>query len=154
DFSQATVVTLYLLPELNLRLKPTLLQMKPGTRIVSHSFDMGTWQPDTEINVGGSYGFFWIVPADVRGRWAIQLPGQSKAALALEQNYQKISGTLTVDGRAHPIEEARMVGTEMRFSCLCDGGKRAAFSLKVAGNSLAGQMRGPERSVAVEGKRL
>mgnify|MGYP001329648331 CR=1 FL=1 len=155
DFSRATVVTLYLLPELNLRLKPTLLAMKPGTRIVSHSFDMGTWEPDTEIKAGGSHGFYWIVPADVRGRWAVQLPGQSKSAvLDLGQNYQKLSGTLTVDGRAYPIEEARMAGAEMRFSCQCDGGQRASFSLRVASNGLSGQMRGPQRSAAVQGQRL
>lgn len=62
DFSDATVITLYLLPQLNLKLRPKLLQLKPGTRIVSHAFDMGDWKPEQTIEVGGVYVYFWTIP--------------------------------------------------------------------------------------------
>src|SRR5574341_150237 len=69
DFSQATVITLYLLPSLNIKLRPTLLKMKPGTRVVSHAFNMDDWQPDQTENVEGRTAYLWIVPAPVEGAW-------------------------------------------------------------------------------------
>ncbi|HSN40797.1 MAG TPA: class I SAM-dependent methyltransferase, partial [Burkholderiales bacterium] len=69
DFSKATVITMYLLPQLNLRLRPTLLKMKPGTRIVSHAFSMDDWQPDQTESVGSRTAYLWIVPARVEGTW-------------------------------------------------------------------------------------
>jgi hypothetical protein len=62
DLSEATVITLYLLPDLNLKLRPKLLQLKPGTRIVSHDFSMGDWKPDQELRVAGKTVYFWTVP--------------------------------------------------------------------------------------------
>ena len=73
DFSDATVVTLYLLPELNLRLRPTLLDMKPGTRIVSYSFTIAEWEADDHIDsFGDGSAYFWIVPANVGGGWTFR----------------------------------------------------------------------------------
>ena len=107
DFSNATVVTLYLLTSLNLKLKPTLLNMKPGTRVVSNSFMMGAWEPDQIINpeVGGrgvispatgGRGYYWIVPAKAQGEWSVSgLPGIHSATLSLQQKFQKTEGTLT-----------------------------------------------------------
>ncbi len=71
DFSRATVVTLYLLPDLNQQLRPQLLAMKPGTRVVSHAWDMGEWEPDATQRIGDSEAFLWIVPARVEGRWTL-----------------------------------------------------------------------------------
>src|SRR4029079_390074 len=72
DFSKATVVTLYLLPDLNYQLRPQLLSMTPGTRVVSHMWDMGEWEPDEAFVVEGSEAFLWIVPARVAGRWSLR----------------------------------------------------------------------------------
>jgi hypothetical protein len=96
DFSKATVITLFLLPELNVRLRPKILDMKPGTRVVSNSFTMDDWEPDQTQNATPQEGcqsyctaYLWIVPAKVEGKW--KLPG---GELALHQKYQKVSGTL------------------------------------------------------------
>ena len=115
DFSQATVITLFLLPDLNLRLRPTLLEMKPNTRIVSNTFDMGDWQPDDQISVSGgctSYckASFWIVPAKVAGTW--QLP---EGELSLQQNFQMLTGTLKSASGSTPITNGKMRGDHITF---------------------------------------
>lgn len=95
DFGDATVVTLYLLPELNLKLRPALLAMKPGTRVVSYSFAMGDWQPDDSIDsFGDGSAFFWVVPANVHGRWTFRpTAGGERFDVELEQAFQMLSGT-------------------------------------------------------------
>jgi hypothetical protein len=115
DFSNATVVTLFLLPHLNLKLRPTLLKMKPGTRVVSNSFDMGDWQPDERAEATGECKNYcramkWIVPAAVEGSWRF-----GDGELKLAQTYQMLSGTLTRGGNALPISEAKMNGAEITF---------------------------------------
>lgn len=117
DFSKATVVTMFLLPELNARLRPILLNMKPGTRIVSNSFDMGEWKPDqTQRATEGcrTYcdAFQWTVPARVEGIW--RLGGGQELVLA--QNYQMLEGTLREADKATQISSAQMDGTRIRFS--------------------------------------
>jgi hypothetical protein len=115
DFTNATVVTMFLLPALNERLKPQLLKMKPGTRLVSNTFDMGDWEADERIEVKGdcaSYcrAFLWIVPANVEGTW--RLP---QGQLTLAQKYQMLTGTLMVDGKPTPITEGRINGEAISF---------------------------------------
>ena len=132
DFSKATVVTLFLLPELNERLRPTLLNMKPGTRVVSNTFEMGDWEPDdrTEVSQGCTTycrALLWIVPAKVEGTW--RLPGGD---IKLTQTYQKLAGTLTLDGRSIPISDGRMKGDAITLTA---GGK--SFTGKVNGDSIA-----------------
>lgn len=117
DFSDATVVTLFLLPDLNLRLRPLLLDMKPGTRVISNSFDMDDWEPDDFVEAAlecKSYcrAYKWIVPAKAQGVW--QLGGG--AMLALEQAYQKLGGHLTIDGTRHAISDAALQGTRIAFT--------------------------------------
>jgi len=131
DFSQATVVTLFLLPDLNLRLRPTLLDMKPGTRVVSNTFTMGDWTPDQSIDAGGnctSYcrAYKWIIPAKVAGIW--KLP---EGELALDQTYQMLTGTIELAGKAVPIADARMDGDAIAFTA--DGRK---FTGSVAGDRM------------------
>lgn len=121
DFSKATVVTMFLLPELNVRLRPTLLEMPPGTRVVSNSFDMADWMPDQEIRAEGdckSYcrAMMWVIPAKVAGNWRL---GDSE--LELTQTYQMLSGTLSRGGQALPISDAKMNGAEITFTA---GGQR------------------------------
>lgn len=154
NFSEATVVTLYLLPSLNVKLKPTLLAMRPGTRVVSHSFDMGEWEPDSKISAGDVHGYYWVVPARVQGRWVLTLTGQGEAQLNLRQSYQKIDGDLVINGHRSKIEEGRMDGGEMRFNYQRADGKRATFTANIAGNRLSGQMRaGGERPINLHGQR-
>lgn len=116
DFSKATVVTLYLLPELNYQLRDSLLKMKPGTRVVSHAFDMADWQPDGVIE-GPSRGFFWVVPAPVSGEWVLaDFDLKNSAILSLNQKFQYVGGSLTVSGRTQPILNVQLKGDKLQFS--------------------------------------
>jgi hypothetical protein len=133
DFSQATVITMFLLSDLNLRLRPKILDMKPGTRIVSNTFDMGDWQADVRISAENectSYcnGYFWVVPAKVEGTW--KMP---QGELALEQKYQMISGTLKQGTNSTPISDGKMTGDQIAFKA---GGTQ--YTGKVAGNTITG----------------
>lgn len=117
NFSDATVVTLFLMPEINLRLRPVLLEMRPGTRIVSNSFDMGDWTPDAtaEVTEGCEHyceAMLWIVPAQVAGMWTID-GGRS---MELAQSYQKIGGIVRKGASHWIISDAGMDGARIRFS--------------------------------------
>ena len=114
---EASVVTLYLLPEVNLRLRPRLLtELRPGTRIVSHAFDMGDWRPDEHRVVDAANLYLWIVPAVVGGRWALIDARGEPMILELEQRFQEVTGTLAVGGRVVPISNAALRGTRLRFT--------------------------------------
>jgi SAM-dependent methyltransferase len=115
DFSQATVITLFLLPQLNVRLRPTLMAMKPGLRIVSNTFDMGDWEPEEKVRLDDCSShcnaLFWIVPANVQGLWK-----WSGGQLVIEQKYQMLTGTLK-DGSVYtPITNAKMTGDKIAFN--------------------------------------
>jgi len=115
DFSQATVVTMFLLPDINIKLRPKILGMKPGTRVVSNSFTMGEWSADETATVGDGCSswctaYLWIVPAKVEGAW--HLP---QGELALKQELQKVSGTLTAGGKTVPLQEGKVRGSEITF---------------------------------------
>lgn len=118
DFSTATVITMFLLPEINMRLRPLILNLKPGTRIASNSFDMGDWQADQTITLSREEGcdnnycqaFFWIVPAKVEGTW--KLP---QGDLTLKQNYQMISGELNSGKDRISIADGRLSGSRISF---------------------------------------
>ena len=118
DFSQATVVSLFLLPNLNIKLRPILLDMAPGTRVVSNSFDMGEWEPDERIHVerngctGYCNAYKWIVPAKVEGNWKLE----NGNVLALTQTFQMLAGSLEQDGKAQELSEAKMNGSSIQFT--------------------------------------
>src|SRR5687767_10466102 len=114
DFSQATVITLYLLPALNMKLRPTILSMRPGTRVVSHSFSMEDWEADEISSVDGRRAYFWVVPANVNGNWALDAGGQ-KADLTFEQTFQKVSGTVKLGPVDGGLRQARLRGTAIGF---------------------------------------
>ncbi len=116
DFSEATVLTLYLLQHLNERLRPTILEiMAPGTRVVSHDFDMGDWEPDDQVVVQGSYAFLWVVPARVAGQWHVTLADGSVATLMINQQYQRIDGHLLRGDTRIELSDARLHGDEIQF---------------------------------------
>jgi hypothetical protein len=133
DFSKATVLTLFLLPQLNERLRPTILNMKAGTRVVSNSFDMGEWEPDrreTIPNCSVSFctALFWVVPAKVAGTWQL-----GSDALTLDQTFQKVSGRLG----SSVISDGKMNGTDISFTA---GGKK--YTGKVDGTTMTGTIAG------------
>jgi SAM-dependent methyltransferase len=143
DFSRASVVTMYLLPELNHQLRPTLLAMKPGTRLVSNTFDMGDWEPDAQFEEGRESALMWVVPAPVQGPWTLELPERRWAmALNLDQRHQKVGGTLTIDGRTQAILGASLRGPELRFVFL--GPDQGTYSVRaqVQGKTLRGEVTG------------
>lgn len=110
DFSQATVLSMYLLPDVNLKLRPTILDLAPGTRVVSHDFSMGDWESDEFDQVGNSRVYLWIVPAKVDGAWQVTGP-DGEFALDLNQAFQKLEGR--ADGQGTVSGELR--GADIRF---------------------------------------
>jgi SAM-dependent methyltransferase len=148
DIGQATVVTLYLLPKLNVQLRPKLLRdLKPGTRVVSHDFDMAEWQPDQTIRVPGASRshtvHYWVIPADVGGVWHVQIPagtGERRYELRLQQEFQAIRGTIGADGRDTPISNASLVGDRLRFTARPDAQGQMSFDGRVDTNLLHGRV--------------
>jgi len=140
DFSQATVITLYLLPALNMKLRPQLLSMRPGTRVVSHSFSMEDWEADEISTLDGRRAYFWLVPANVMGSWNLEAGGQ-RLEMSLEQTFQKISGTLTLGPIHAGVRDARLRGTNIGFSYVDQGGMRRDFTGRVDGKRMEGSFR-------------
>jgi predicted RNA methylase len=136
DFSQASVITMFLLPSINLELRPKILDLKAGTRIVSNTFTMGDWEPDERSTIDDCEtwctALLWIVPAKVDGSW--RLP---QGELTLTQQYQTLSGSLTTGGTAVPITAARMTGDQIAFTV---GG--TTYTGRVNGNTMQGMSTG------------
>ena len=161
DFREATVVALYLLPELNLQLRPKLLRdLRPGSRIVAHEFDMGDWKPDNMAKVPkvklyyhprvpyekDTYFYYWVVPSKAEGvwRWTLSTPsGDRDYSLRLVQKFQEISGTVLVKGQEAPIAAARLVGDQLSFALREDTGKEKvvmSFNGRIHGDDIAGSV--------------
>jgi hypothetical protein len=113
DFSAATVITMYLNRRINLELRPRLLALRPGTRIVSNSFDLGQWQPDetVELTPGGDVAHLWYVPANADGIW-----DSAEGRLSLRQEFQVVQGTMTTGGRQVAIRDGRLRAAVIRFA--------------------------------------
>src|SRR6266581_9269979 len=165
DFHEADVLTLYLLPDVNLALRPKILaELRPGTRVVSHDYGMQEWRPDAQETlpapdkaVGArkeSTVYLWIVPAKVGGAWETEIKVGRKArriSLALEQQYQRISGTARLpEGGSLPISEGRLRGDELRLTLPGGVVARDPVDLvgRVAGDSLSGTVRRADREIA------
>ena len=117
DFSDATVLTMFLLPGVNMRLLPVIQStMAPGTRVVSHAFDMGDWEPEQREMVEGNYVMLWIVPAQVAGDWRLTNADGTGVTLTLYQTHQKIHGSAMESGRVFTLEETLLRGDQIRFS--------------------------------------
>lgn len=147
DFSKASVVTMYLLSSLNLKLRPTLLAMKPGTRIVSHAFNMGDWPPDETATVNGYTAYLWIVPAKVQGRWRAQGPS-GPFELALEQTYQKIVGKVSAPNFTPSLGDPILEGDQIRFTLVDKAGRFVRFQGTVKGNTMEGTVEATGRPQA------
>jgi hypothetical protein len=132
DFSKATVITLFLLPDLNVKLRPSILKMRPGTRIVSNSFTMGDWEPDERVSVDDCTSWctvlYWVVPAQVNGAWKT-----ANGTLTLKQEYQNVSGTLG----SQTITEGKLSGNQITFKA-----GNATYTGTVNGNQISGTISG------------
>jgi SAM-dependent methyltransferase len=144
--SEATVVTMYLLPHINLQLRPRLFaELKPGTRVVSHDYHMGEWKADIEATVRG-YGskiYFWIIPAQVGGTWALQT-GAQQYEVQFQQHFQEIEGSAVMAGRPSHVRDARLEGDRIWFRLIDDADYSHVqrFEGRVNGNIIEGTVRG------------
>jgi len=154
DFSKATVLTMYLLPDLNLKLRPTILKMAPGTRVATNSFNMGDWEPDQVIGTGYTQGYFWVVPGNAAGKWTIKgIDGGQGDVLELTQRYQKVGGTLTIKGKSQPILGGTLNGNRLKFSFIDQSGQSRIFDVEIKGNSLTGNVHENSPLYEVSGTR-
>jgi SAM-dependent methyltransferase len=143
DFSKATVITMYLLPSLNIKLRPTILAMRPGTRVVSHSFTMDEWSPDETSSISGRQAYFWIVPANVNGKWGVELTGGAggKADLVFDQRFQKIEGWAVFGQVQAGLRDAELRGPDIRFAYVDQAGVRRELTGRVDGARMEGSYR-------------
>ena len=144
DFTQATVLTMYLLPSLNMKLRPQILAMRPGTRVVAHAFNMEDWEADESSDVDGRRAYLWIVPANVSGRWAMELSGaggSEKLSLNLDQKFQKIEGVAYLGSILAGLREPRLSGFRIGFAYVDNRGVRRDFTGRVTGSSMEGSFR-------------
>jgi SAM-dependent methyltransferase len=147
DIGRASVVTMYLLPSVNMKLRPRLLNdLKPGTRIVSHDFDLGDWQPDQKSTVRKNV-FLWIVPAKVDGRWrtTVALPaGKRTFEIDIRQKFQEIDGLARYDKKVAGIWNPQLRGDRLSFVLVDDSGpfdSNLYFDGRVAGEVIEGVVR-------------
>jgi ubiquinone/menaquinone biosynthesis C-methylase UbiE len=147
DISRATVVTMYLLPSVNIKLRPRLLkELKPGTRIVSHDFDLADWQPDRKSTVRKNV-FLWIVPAPVGGRWrtSVALPaGEHSYEIEIKQKFQEIDGLARYDKKVAGLWNARLSGDHINFVIVDDSGAvetNLYFDGRISGDAIEGVIK-------------
>lgn len=154
DFSQASVLSIYLLPEVNLMIRGRILAtLKPGSRVVSHDYNMGAWPPDyqTEMPAPGktvgigqrSKVYYWVVPGRGAGRWRWELaPGGKPVAfeLVLQQNFQMLDGTLAAAGHSAAIQKGKLSGETIAFTATLDGAQYE-FSGRIFNHALEGKAR-------------
>jgi SAM-dependent methyltransferase len=169
DLSEATVVTMYLLPAINLKLRPRLLaQLRPGTRIVSHDFDLGDWPPDATEKIysqekygatgGESTIHLWFVPADVAGRWSwkLEIGGQTlDYELLAQQRFQRLDATLRIGGATRPVRDLRLEGDRISFTAegeIKGSTVLQAFTGRASGDGIQGSvvLSGPRMQGAAE----
>jgi hypothetical protein len=147
DFSKATVLTMRLPPDVNLKLRPRLFkELKPGARIVSYDFDMGDWKPDQQFTVGANHAhhvYYWVMPAKIDGIWTIDGQfGEVSMQLTMRQTYQQFSGTARVGERTVPLSDTRLLGDHISFSLLSKGDKGQETALRFEGRVEGKSMRG------------
>jgi SAM-dependent methyltransferase len=148
DFSDADVVTMYLLPALNERLRPQLLDMKPGTRLASHQFPMGNWKPDARQRIGGHDALFWIVPAKVGGTWQVAYKPQQAAGdlrLELKQEFQQLEGTARWGAEQVQVSDLKLTGGDIAFTISDSRGQAHKFAAKAGHDGrMSGNVTGPD----------
>jgi len=148
DLSRATVITMYLLPGVNMRLRPQLLALKPGTRIVAHDFDLGDWKPDAKVTIRKN-AMLWVVPAKMDGRWRLQLPlpaGAQSWDLDIRQKYQEIDGVVRVADRPPGgLWQASLRGDRVSFVLVDNTDRENEANLYFEGVVRGGVMEGELR---------
>ena len=149
DIRKATVVTLYLLPEVNMKLRPRLLELRPGTRVVSHGYGLGDWEPDLRMSIRGtgSEVFFWVVPAQVAGSWSAKIAVQDatqQLEIEFTQKFQDLEGRARRDGKLVHVRDARIDGDRLTFALIddVDHFHRQHFEGRVRGAAIEGTVRG------------
>lgn len=142
DFSKATVVTMYLLPQLNLCVRHRLLAMPPGTRVASHQFSMGEWEADETSDVSYRSVYLWVVPARVDGVWEFRGGSGAPITVDLTQSFGTVRGELVEGAARRPLESAALRGTDLRFSFEDAQGVTRTFAGTVSGKEIAGVLRG------------
>ena len=140
DFGDASVVTMYLLPHINLCVRHRLLALKPGTRVVSHQYDMADWKPDQSVEIQGRHVHLWVVPARVDGIWDFQDSEGATFAIDLRQTFGTLSGEVTRGGVGQALRSAVVHGVELRFTSDA-AGVASAFSGTVRGGEITGVLR-------------
>jgi SAM-dependent methyltransferase len=154
DFSKATVVTMYLLPDLNLKLRPIILKMKPGTRVTSHQFHMGDWEADEKLNIEFRDAYVWYVPADVAGEWAIkEESGGFEGVVTLAQRYQRVGGTITTGGKTQPLLSPTLTGDKLAFSFVDNENNLRTVKTTVSGATMSGDLSWFGRSTNISARR-
>jgi SAM-dependent methyltransferase len=145
NLADATVVTMYLLPKLNVRLSPKFLkELKPGSKIVSHRWEMGKWKPDKTLQAYGSTVYLWVVPAQVEGNWRVTLRNEKESReyiLAIKQDFQKIRATLGDEKRRYTVEDINLEGNGIGIS-VSDGVKGKAFKINMEAEVKGDTMEG------------
>jgi SAM-dependent methyltransferase len=151
DFSKATVITMYLLPELNLCVRHRILGMKPGTRVTSHQFTMGDWEADETSEFEYRTAYLWIVPARVDGTWALRDGSGASTTVNLTQTFQKITGDVVSGTAKQPLVGATLRGDQLRFAFNDDKGVTRTFTGTVRGNELVGTLKSGSVETKVTG---
>lgn len=167
DLSKATVISSYLLPEMNLRLRPKLLALKPGTRIVAHDYHMGEWYPDAQKDIpvpekvvgtpGVSYIYLWVVPAKIAGKWQGQMTVGGKETpyeLAIDQQFQILEGTLRMGNDTASLRGRVSNGDQVSITTPpkgSPGGQRHEFTGRVSGDTIQGTVRIGEGNAVRQG---
>ncbi|HJW51902.1 MAG TPA: hypothetical protein VJ501_07815, partial [Burkholderiaceae bacterium] len=138
---KATVVTMYLLPELNLCVRHRLLGMKPGTRVTSHQFTMGDWDADETSEIEYRTAYLWIVPSRVDGTWQLRDANGTATTINLTQNFQKVSGEVVGGASKQPLVGASLRGDQLKFAFNDDKGTTRTFTGTVRGTELVGNLK-------------
>ena len=157
DLSKATVVSTYLLPEMNLKLRPKILALKPGTRVVAHDYHMGDWYPDLQKDIpvpekvvgtpGVSYIYYWVVPSKVAGKWQARVEGAGKETpyeIAFEQLFQILEGSVSAGKASAPLRGRVLDGDKITFTTQAKaspGGRRHEWNGRIAGDTMQGTVR-------------
>lgn len=137
DLSEASVVALYVSPDIMLKLRPRLLSLRAGTRVVSHQFTLGDWEPDEQAVAEGRSAYLWIVPARVEGTWRISIGGGSHD-LRLEQTHQMLRGAAQLHDKPSPLFAARLRGASIRFAFVDRNGDPRSFTGAVVRDFMQG----------------
>jgi SAM-dependent methyltransferase len=141
DLSAATVIALYISPGVMEKLKPRFLALKPGTRVASHHFTLGDWEPDEAVRVEGRTGYLWVVPARVQGEWAVSI-ADGDFRLRVEQDHQQLKTAGERGGKPLHVIGARLRGTQLRFTSFDPDGHGRHFTGEVTGDAMRGESEG------------